>query len=372
MPDAAKSAHPPLQPGIEGRRSRLSIRRLRPGPAEDFLMPIKLKPLHQQVIVVTGATSGNGLAITEQAIARGARVVAVARNADALDALRQRLSPDGTRLLTCVADVSDPVALERAAVLAQDCLGGLDSWVNNAGVGTYGTLDQVPLADHRRVFDVNYFGTLHGGLIAARHLRAGGGAIVNVGSILGDRAIVQQGPYCATKHAVQALTDTLRMELERDGAPISVTLIKPGAIDTPFPEHARNFMDNPPRLPPPLYVPEVVADAVLFACAHPRRTLYAGGGGLLSSLLSRAAPRLADHIMEAVGTTAQQMPGDPGDPMRRDNLDSPRVDARRGSQPVHARRSSIALQLQKAPSPVMMFGLLGIGTALMLIGRRPR
>ena len=333
-------------------------------------MAISLKPLNGQVIVVTGATSGNGLAVVEQAVRQGAAVVAAARNAAALDALRLRLSANGARIVTCVADVSDPAAVEHIAEAALAAFGGFDSWVNNAGTGTYGTLDQVPLADHRRVFDVNYFGVLHGSLVAARHLRSrGGGAIINVGSILGDRAIVQQGPYCATKHAVQALTDTLRMELEREGAGISVTLIKPGAIDTPFPEHARNFMDQPPRLPPPLYTPEVVADAILFACANPRRTLYAGGGGLLSSLLSQAAPRLADLIMEATGIRAQQKPDDPGDPTRRDNLYEPRADALRGSQHVHARGSSVALQLQKLPRSLITIGLLGAG-AVLVVGTR--
>ena len=327
-------------------------------------MSIVLKSLRDQVIVVTGATSGNGLATVEEAVRRGAAVVAVARNEAALKALRDRLATDGGRLVICVADVSDFAAVEQVAAVAIKAFGGFDSWVNNAGTGTYGTLEQVPVADHRRVFDVNYFGVLHGSLVAARHLRGHGGAIVNVGSILSDRAIVEQGPYCATKHAVQALTDTLRMELEQENAGISVTLIKPGAIDTPFPEHARNFMDQPPRLPPPLYAPSVVADAILFACATRRRTLYAGGGGLLSSLLARAAPRFADKIMEKVGTIMQQKPDDPGDSSRRDNLYAPRVDALRGSQDVHARTSSTILQFQKIPPAVLILGILGTGIAV--------
>ena len=198
-------------------------------------MAVTLKPLRDQVIVVTGATSGNGLATVEAAVRRGAAVVATARNETALEALRARLSADGGRIAVCAADVSDMAAVERVTAVAVAAFGGFDSWVNNAATGTYGTLDQVPVADHRRVFDVNYFGLLHGSLVAARHLRGRGGAIINIGSILSDRAIVEQGPYCATKHAVQALTDTLRMELEQEGAGISVTLIKPGAIDTPFP-----------------------------------------------------------------------------------------------------------------------------------------
>jgi len=335
-------------------------------------MKYKLKPLRDQVLVVTGATSGNGLAITEAATNHQAAVVAVARNDAALTALAERLGASGARIATCIADVSDPHAVERIVATAMTAFGGFDSWINNAGTGTYGTLEQVPLDDHRRVFDVNYFGTLHGSLAAARHLRARGGAIINVGSILGDRSILQQGPYCATKHAVQALTDTLRMELEREGAPISVTLVKPGAIDTPFPEHARNFMDRPPRLPPPLYAPEVVADAVLFACANPRRTLYAGGGGLLSAMAGQIAPGLTDAIMEMAGTELQQKPDDPGDPARRDNLYEPRADALRGSQRVRARRSSIALQLQKAGTPLAIATVLGTGAVLALAGRASR
>ena len=336
-------------------------------------MAIKLKPLREQVLVVTGATSGNGLATAEAATARGAAVVAVARNQAALEALRERLSAKGARIAICVADVSDLAAVEAIVPVAVAAFGGFDTWVNNAGAGTYGTVEQVPVEDHRRVFDVNYFGVLHGSLVAARHLRTrGGGAIINVGSILSDRAIVQQGPYCATKHAVQALTDTLRMELEQEGAGISVTLIKPGAIDTPFPEHARNFMNAAPSLPPPLYAPEVVADAILFACAHPRRTLYAGGGGLLSSLLARAAPRLTDAIMDVAGTRLQQKPGDAGDPARRDNLYHPRSDALRGSQTVRARSSSVALQIQKAGSPMLVVGMLGGGAALAVAARMLR
>jgi NAD(P)-dependent dehydrogenase (short-subunit alcohol dehydrogenase family) len=337
-------------------------------------MTIRLKPLRKQVIVVTGATSGNGLATVEAATRQGAAVMAVARNVAALDALRVRLTANGARVATCVADVSDQAAVDRVVTVTTETFGGFDSWVNNAGVGTYGTLEQVPVEDHRRVFDVNYFGVLHGSLAAARHLRTrGGGAIINVGSILGDRSIVQQGPYCATKHAVQALTDTLRMELEREGAGISVTLIKPGAIDTPFPEHARNFMDEPPRLPPPLYAPAVVADAILFACENPRRTLYAGGGGLLSSMLAQIAPRVTDVIMEATGTTLQQKPGDPGDAARRDNLRHYRNDALRGSQNVHARRSSITLQIQKVPSPLLALAFMGAGaTAAYKLWASPR
>lgn len=322
--------------------------------------------------MVTGATSGNGLAIAEAAAARGAAVVLAARNAEALETVRDRLVARGGRAAICVADVANDADVQRVADTAIAAFGGFDSWINNAAAATYGTLEQVPLADHRRVFDVNYFGVLSGSLVAARHLRTrGGGAIVNIGSILGDRAIIEQGPYAATKHAVRALTETLRMELERAGAGISVTLVKPSAIDTPYPEHARNYMDAPPRLPPPLYTPQVVADAVLFACATPRRVLYVGGGGWLATKLSLIAPRLTDLVMEVVGPGAQQKPGDPGDPARRDNLYVPRSDgAIRGSQDVRARRSSLLVAAQKLPGGMATATVIGLALVAALASGR--
>jgi NAD(P)-dependent dehydrogenase (short-subunit alcohol dehydrogenase family) len=315
-------------------------------------MRARLKPLERQSIVITGASSGNGLAAAREAARRGARVLLVARNKEALDEIAQDLERGGGRVAVCAADVAVEADVERIAETAVKAFGGFDSWVNDAAAATYGPMERVPMEDHRRIFDVNYHGLLMGSLVAARHLRARGegGAIVNLGSVLSDRAMIYQGPYSATKAAVQAATDALRMELERDGAGISVTLIKPGSIATPYPEHARSYMDAPPRLPPMLYDPALVAEAILFACENPRRQLYVGGSGWLISLAGRMAPRATDLAMEAFGVGAQQKPGDAGDPEKRDNLYAPRADGEsRGSQDVFVRRTSLFLQAQTRP-----------------------
>jgi NAD(P)-dependent dehydrogenase (short-subunit alcohol dehydrogenase family) len=257
-----------------------------------------LKPIEEQVIVITGATSGIGLATARLAVERGARIVANARNAEALEQLEHRLDPHGARARCVAGDVANREDMERLATTARECFGGLDTWVNNAGASIYGRLEEVSDEDNRRVFETNYWGTVYGSLVACRHLRRNGGAIVNVGSTLSDRAIPLQGMYSASKHAVKGFTDALRMELEHDGAPISVTLVKPGAIDTPYPEHAKNYLASFPTNPPPQYAPEAVARTILYAAEHPVRDAFVGAGGKLLSLLGNLAPRTMDRIME--------------------------------------------------------------------------
>ena len=284
-------------------------------------MRIKLTKLRDQAIVITGASSGIGLTTAEMAAAAGARVVLSSRNEDDLRAAVERIRTKGGRAIFVVADVADAEAVEEVGRRARQEFGGFDTWVNNAGVSIYGKVTEIPLADKRRLFDTNFWGVVHGCRSAVRHLRETGGAIINIGSIVSDRAIPLQAVYSASKHAVQGYTDGLRMELEHDKVPISVTLVKPSAIDTPYLEHARNYMDEAPNFPPPVYSPDIVAEAILECAEKPVREVTVGGGGRLMAVMGRVAPRTTDLYMEQ---TMFRMQKDEGrNPQTQDSLYSP-------------------------------------------------
>jgi len=268
-------------------------------------MRIRLKSLSDQVVVITGASSGIGLVTARMAASAGARVVLVARNEDALRALTEEIQGHGGRATYVAADVGDQQAIARIGHVAREHFGRIDTWINDAGVSIFGSLDDVPMEDHRRLFETNFWGVVYGSLEAVRGMREGGGAIINIGAIASDRAIPLQGMYSASKHAVKGFTEALRMELEHAGLPISVTLIKPSGVDTPHVEHARNYLSSAPRTPAPLYAPESVARAILYAAEHVERDVIVGGAGKIISSMGAWAPRLTDKLMERTLFEAQ-------------------------------------------------------------------
>ena len=284
-----------------------------------------LKPLSQQVVVLTGSTSGIGLATARMLAERGATLFLIARNEDALRTLRDELRRRGGKAEYAVADVADKNELDAAAGKAVEVFGGYDTWVNDAGAFIYGRLDTVALEDQRQLFDVTYWGMVHGTLIAAEHLKHRGGAIINVGSVLGEVAIPYQGAYCASKFAIKGFTEAFRREADAEKHPISLTLIKPAAINTPYTDHARNRMGSPgTRNPPPSYDPHLVARAIAYACETPARDLTIGGAGGVSMVLANLlAPRAMDWLTTRVGRTSMTTK-DPGKPAKRDNLYEPR------------------------------------------------
>ncbi|WP_374513822.1 SDR family oxidoreductase [Brevundimonas sp.] len=257
-----------------------------------------LKPLNQQAIVVTGATSGIGLAVARRAARAGACVFLIARGESDLKALCEELQATGARVAWAVADVADYDALAGAAEKCRRLFGGFDTWVNNAGVSIFGPIRETTLEDQRRLFETNYWGVVNGSLVAVEHLRErpDGGAIINVGSILSDAPVPIQGVYSASKHAVKGFTNALRMELMREQAPITVSLVKPAAIDTPYNRHARNLTGQAMQNPQPVYASHVVADTILYCASHPIREITVGGGGRLIASFYAALPGVAEPL----------------------------------------------------------------------------
>ncbi len=328
-------------------------------------MANKLKKLSDQVIVVTGASSGIGLATARMAAERGARVVLFGRSHATLERAVEQIRANGGRAIAVGGDVTRESDLETLASRAVEAFGGIDSWVNNAGVSAYGTLDAVPLEDARRIFETNFWGLVLGTRIALRHLRDTGGVIVNLGSEVSERAIPLQGFYSASKHAIKGYTEALRAEIEADGLPVSVTLIKPGPIDTPYTMNAKNFLGSEPQhAPPPIYAPEVVARAILRACAHPTRDLYVGGAARLAGAFGHLFPALADKLLARTvvpGTASGAAPRRAHD---QSGLDVPTEHlATRGNYPGAVR--NVSLYTEAASRPLATALSLG-GAALAL------
>jgi short-subunit dehydrogenase len=256
-----------------------------------------LKPIHEQVIVITGASSGIGLATALEAAKQRAKVVLSARSESTLAEIAARIRDQGGEASYVAADVADRAQVQRIAELAVEKYGRIDTWVNDAGVSIYGRLDEVADEDNRRLFDTNFWGVVNGSLVALPYLRASRGALINVGSEVSDAVVPLQGIYSASKHAVKGFTDALRVELEQvDKAEIAITLIQPTAVDTPYPEHAANYMDREPQLPTPRIEPQRVAKAILDAATHHRRDVKVGAMAVLNTLAAKLTPALADRL----------------------------------------------------------------------------
>jgi short-subunit dehydrogenase len=261
-------------------------------------MSISLKPIEEQVIVITGASSGIGLATALTAAKRGAKVVLTARGEATLTEITADILCDGGEAIAVSADVAERASVQKVADAAFQRYGRIDTWVNDAGVSIYGKLEEVSAEDSRRLFDTNFWGVVNGSLVALAYLKANGGALINVGSEVSDAVVPYQGMYCASKHAVKGFTQALRVEVEElDRAPVSITLIQPTAVNTPYPQHARNYMDREPKLLTPQIDPQQVADAILDAASHPRRDVRVGAGAVVNTLVAKIAPAaLADKL----------------------------------------------------------------------------
>lgn len=325
-------------------------------------MKIKLKKLSDQVVVITGASSGIGLVTARMAAEKGARLVLAARSEEALQQLTKEIEKAGGQAIYVVADVSKQDDIHRIAQAAEVTFGGFDTWVNNSGVSIYGKIEDVPIEDMRKLFETNVWGLIYGSLEAVKHLKQKGGAIINIGSILSETTAILQTIYSASKHAVKGFTDGLRMELEMDESPVVVTLIKPAAIDTPYPLHAKNFMEREAQHAPPAYAPETVARAILHCAETPEREITVGGGGRAITAMNNWVPSLLDKFMENV--FAKQEKAD-YPPQSRDynGLDGPIGSLEeRGNYPGYTRESSF--YTAATTHPLAAAALIGAGVAI--------
>jgi NAD(P)-dependent dehydrogenase (short-subunit alcohol dehydrogenase family) len=276
---------------------------------------------HVTTVVVTGASAGVGRATVRAFARQGASVALLAR--EGLDGAARDVEADGGRALIVPVDVADADAVERAAEETEAQLGPIDVWVNNAMVSVFSPVHELSADEVRRVTGVTYLGTVHGTLSALRRMRPRDrGTIVQVSSALAYRSIPLQAAYCGAKHAIEGFTDSLRCELHHDRSGVHVTAVQLPALNTPQFEWVRARLPGHPQPVPPIYQPEVAADAIVWAAGHAPRTLKVGVPTLLAIYANRVAPGLLDRYLGRTGYDSQQL-DESVDPDRPDNLCEP-------------------------------------------------
>lgn len=268
---------------------------------------MKLKPVDQQVVVIVGATSGIGRETALRFAREGARIVVAGRSEPALQTLVQEIQQNGGNATYAVADVSDFSQVKGIADKAISTFGRIDSWVHLAATSMYAPFEQTQPDEFKRVIDVNLLGQAYGAMAALPHLRnEGRGALIHVSSVEARRSLPLQSAYSASKHGLAGFLDSLRVELQTDDMPIYVTNIMPSSINTPLYDKALTRLGVKPRPVPPVYEPNLVADAILYAASHPVRELVVGGAGKSLALLQRVSPKSADAALTKIAFEGQR------------------------------------------------------------------
>lgn len=267
---------------------------------------MQLKPINQQVVAVVGASSGIGRETAKQFASRGAKVVVAARTQSALESLVSEIRSAGGDAIAVIADVSNFEQVQAIADKAVEVYGRLDTWVHAAATGVIATFDKITPEEFRRVIDVNLTGQAYGAMAALPHLkREGRGALIHISSVEARRSVPYQSPYSASKHGVEGMLDALRLELQHEGWPISVTNIMPSVINTPYYNKVRTKIGVKPTGVPPYYDPSLVADAILYVAENPTRDFIVGDVGKAIDIVQRISPALADSILMLVGFAGQ-------------------------------------------------------------------
>jgi NADP-dependent 3-hydroxy acid dehydrogenase YdfG len=335
---------------------------------------MKLKPINQQIVVITGASSGIGRATALSFAQKGAKVVATARDEDGLQSLVEEIQSTGGDAMYKVCDVADFSQINELAQAAVERYGRIDTWVNNAAVLLFATFEDTTLEEFRRLIDVNLMGQVNGCKAALPYLRkAEGGALICVTSVESQISMPLHSAYAASKHGVGAFLDALRIELMSEGAPISVTNIMPASINTPLFNNARTKMGVKGQGAPPIYQPQLVADAILYAAETPVRDLIVGGSGRMMISGQKFAPRLMDFILSKMGFDSQKT-NEPKGAAAQDNLYRPSHDHRvEGDKTSRSKSISAYTFVETRPlaSALIAAGALG-GATLLLMNLRNR
>ena len=326
----------------------------------------------ERIAVITGGSAGVGRAAARAFAREGTNVAVIARGEARLAATKAELESLGVRCVTISADVADADAVESAAALIEHELGPIDVWVNNAMATVFAPMREVTAEEFRRATEVTYLGSVWGTLAALRRMRERDrGVIVQVGSALAYRGIPLQAPYCGSKHALQGFLESLRCELLHDGSQVRVTMVQLPAVNTPQFTWSRAKLPRSPQPVPPIFQPEVAADAIVWAARHPRRQLMVGGPTVKAILGNAIAPSLADRFLARHGFADQQT-DEPANG-RDDNLFAP-VEGTQGAHgPFDAKAKSRSVQLLLRTHTVAASGIaVGAATALSLVRRRRR
>ena len=324
------------------------------------------RPLSEQVVVITGASSGIGRATAKAFGAAGGSVVCAARSEQSLDETVREVEQAGGRAVAVPTDVADWHQVQALAERAVAEFGRIDTWVSNAAVGTFGRATDFSPEEVEHVMRVNFFGQVYGMYAALPIMkRTGGGAIISVASIDAERPMPLHAPYIASKWAVRGWNHTVRMELEHDDIPVSVTTILPASIDTPFFRNALTRLGGAHAEPlPPVYRPEVVANVILSNAVKPQREVIVGGSGMVMALGQRIAPRIMDKALTVRGAAFRVQRGSRPD-TGTDNLAQPLPGnaATRGDYEGHVSRTSVLTSITQRPIVSKAAALLA-GTAV--------
>jgi len=316
-----------------------------------------------EVVVITGASAGVGRATARAFGKRGAKVGLIARGKEGLEAAKREIEEAGGEAIVLPLDVTDENAVEQAAADVERVFGPIDIWINNAMLSVFSPIMEMTPDDYRRVTDVTYLGYVWGTLAALRRMKPRDrGAIVQVGSALAYRGIPLQSAYCAAKHAVQGFHDSLLSELIHDGSNVRVVMVQMPALNTPQFRWVKSRLPRKAQPVPPIFQPEVAADAIVWAAYCGRREVNVGWPASKAIIGNNLAPGLGDHYLAKYGYDAQMI-DEPETPGRPDNLWSP-LPGDHGAHGVFDDRSttvSIEMELNKRR------GWIAAGAAALLL-----